>query len=230
MAEVVTKQAGTYQITWESKPLGFSIVMDTTGNNAYVSSIQNTRNVDNGLRLAAQIIAIGNNDVEDMKHDQILGMIKKATCPLTLTFRQRTFANSSDKKEKALEIPDVLKFAKAPANIEHRVNGYFTLVDEGKELNCGRPIWEMISQPGDIPVRVWYWDEDSANSYDKGKMNVEGGIWMITRAEHVNTDKAYACVQTTAKYPTDVTTPWKVYDRPSGDFLDISLEIVQSQQ
>merc|ERR1719273_1599648 len=84
---------GSYAITWESKPLGFSIVMDTTGRNAYVSSIQKQDNLEKGLKLAAQIIKINGENVKQMKHGDILDRIRNARIPMELTFQPRSFAN-----------------------------------------------------------------------------------------------------------------------------------------
>merc|ERR1719244_2239399 len=87
---------GTYEIEWAGKPLGFSIVMDTTGKNAYVSSIQKEMNVQRGLKLAAQIIKVGDKNAQGVKHNDILDMIRRAKAPISLTFQPRSFANNPE--------------------------------------------------------------------------------------------------------------------------------------
>jgi hypothetical protein len=91
--------SSTYTIEWKAKPLGFSIVMDTTGKNAYVSSIQKEDNIKKGLKLAAQIVEINGQQAKNIKHQAILEMIKGATLPMNLKFQPRSFANETEKKE-----------------------------------------------------------------------------------------------------------------------------------
>merc|ERR1719244_2171324 len=100
---------GTYEIEWAGKPLGFSIVMDTTGKNAYDSSIQKSLNVERGLKLAAQIVSVNGTKTEDQLHNEILNKIKNASTPIKLRFKPRSFANNPDAAKKD-QIPPFLQF------------------------------------------------------------------------------------------------------------------------
>lgn len=205
---------GTYEIVWEKKPLGFSIVMDTSGKNAYVSSIQKEQNKQKGLKLAAQIIKINGENVKNVDHKEILQKIKSAQLPITLVFQPRSFANDPKKDE----APTPIIFEGAKVN-QHRINGSFELTEQ----KCnGRCVWQRKDEETD-PVLLWYWPVDQANN-TTGK-----SLWMIGRKSHQNKEGAYACCPSEEKYPTQITTPWQTYDADSGNFVESIISIKQGK-
>jgi len=209
-------KGGVYSITWQKKPLGFSIVMDTTGKNAYVSSIQNNLNVSKGLKLAAQIIEINGKNQKDKKHADILTAIKGAKLPITLKFQPRSFANDPDDTGDLDEIPKVLTFKGAPASNAHRVNGYFELIHE--KIN-DKHVWQRKDDE-ENPILVWWWPKE--------KSNLTNSLWMIGRKSHVNKQGAYACVASCEDIPTNIHKTWKAYDQDIRDFVDAKIIIDQS--
>lgn len=222
MAEV--NNSGTeYSVTWEAKPLGFSIIMDTEGRNAYVSSIQQEENRSR-ITLASQIIAVQDKNskpenVQGMKHQTILGKIIKAQPPITLTFRSMTTS-----KEDAA--PESFTFSKAPDSIKHRVNGNFKKLDE---VINDRPVWQKENSNDDDPeIIIWYWPKEQHKLSDHGR-EVEN-LWVIQRREHVEEGKyLYACAEDDSdgskKYPTMITDEWKIFS--NGEFGMCKLVITQ---
>lgn len=215
---------GAYEIVWEAKPLGFSIVMDTTGRNAYVSSIQKTSNLDKGLKLAAQIIAINGENVKGLKHQDILGKIKGARLPMVLKFQPRSFANekAQQNEEEAEEEenedntpPPGLLFGGATM-AANRVNGMFELVTN--ETLHGRNIWQRRDDEKDPIILYWYPAKDLGH-------NTNENIWMIARRSRINTDAGYACCKQDTEYPSQVTDKWWVYNQGTGHFEECFLEI-----
>jgi len=210
---------GAYTISWAKKPLGFSIVMDTTGKNAYVSSIQKQENKNKGLKLAAQIITINKEPVKNLDHKVILNKIKAAKLPITLVFQPRSFANEPQNSE----IPTPIKFEGAEVN-QHRINGYFELT---KEKYFGKHQWQRNDEEVD-PIILWYWPQKSA---EKTSTNETGrDLWMISRKTHRNSENGYACVNSSADIPTDIEAKWECYDPTKGDFVKCKINIVQEKQ
>jgi len=209
-------KGGVYTITWQKKPLGFSIVMDTTGKNAYVSSIQNNTNVSKGLKLAAQIIEINGTNQKDKKHADILTAIKGAQLPITLKFQPRSFANDPDDTGDLDEIPKVLTFKGAPASNAHRVNGYFELIHQ--KIN-DKHVWQRKDDEED-PILVWWWPKE--------KSKLTNSLWMIGRKSYINKQGAYACVDSCEDIPTNIHKTWKAYDQEKGKFVDADIIIAQS--
>jgi len=207
---------GVYMIKWEKKPLGFSIVMDTTGKNAYVSSIQSDINRNKGLKLAAQIVAINGTNQRDRKHTDILQSIKSAQLPITLKFQPRSFANDPKDDDELTDIPKVLTFKGAPASNAHRVNGYFELI---KEKINDKHVWQRKDAEKD-PILVWYWPNT--------KSNLDKSLWMIGRKSYVNKQGAYACVDSEVDIPTEVNKTWKAYDQSINEFVDAKIVIDQN--
>jgi len=207
---------GVYTIKWDKKPLGFSIVMDTTGKNAYVSSIQNEANRKKGLKLAAQIVAINGTDQRDRKHGDILNSIKQAKCPITLKFQPRSFANDP-KDDDLTDIPKVLTFKGAPASNAHRVNGAFELI---KQKINGKHVWQRKDKEED-PILVWWWP--------KAKSQLHEDLWMIGRKSYVNKQGAYACCDSAVDIPTQINKTWKAFDKTSSKFVDAKIIIAQEQ-
>jgi len=216
---------GEYEITWESKPLGFSIVMDTSGKNAYVSSIQRAENVSKGLKLAAQIVSINGLFVKDKKHSEILGEIKKAKLPMTLRFQPRSFANDTQERQQKMEdttendnVPTRLEFENAPDDCSH-VNGEFELLI--KPIN-GKPAWQRKDQETD-PILLWFWP---SHEKENAKL-LKRDLWMIGRRSKLNKQDAYACVNCSDDVPTDPELVWKCYQKNGGKWKDTQLKIEQ---
>jgi len=213
-----------YAITWDSKPLGFSIVMDTTGRNAYVSSIQKQDNLKKGLKLAAQIIKINGENVKQHKHGVILDKIKRADIPMTLTFQPRSFANAnsgdnSASEETSNDKPIALLFGGAPDSARNRVDGMFLLC-KNEETN-GKPMWQRKDDEDD-PIVLWYWPQEGG---DKGPSGMGENLWMISRASQLNTQKAYACCPSSVTNPLNITQKWKVWKQTAQEFVECSLQI-----
>jgi len=215
---------GEYTITWEKKPLGFSIVMDTSGQNAYVSSIQRAENVGKGLKLAAQIIEINGTRVVDKNHSEILKEIKKAGEPITLKFQPRSFANdpndkgSKSQKKDDRQFPRRLEFSKAPDDCTH-VNGAFELLIQ--PIN-GKPAWQRKDKEED-PILLYFWPKEEPEN----KKLLKRDVWMIGRRSKLNKQDAYACVNTADEVPTDPALKWKLYRKETKKWIDTELSIIQ---
>lgn len=224
---------GTYEIEWPGKPLGFSIVMDTTGKNAYVSSIQKSLNVERGLKLAAQIVMVNGDKTEDKLHNEILNKIKNAKTPIKLRFKPRSFANNPDASKKDAT-PPFLQFDGAKVN-QKRINGHYQLVLKGTDkrvpegLLNGKPVWKRATQKGeedlgDNQIYCYFWP--------KTKNSLGHDLWMISRGEQFNTDGAYACykvTEETEKLPTDCMKDWQTYDPAKKDFVPSKIKMTQSE-
>jgi len=221
---VTTEESQQYTITWNSKPLGFSIVMDTTGRNAYVSSIQKQDNLQKGLKLAAQIIKINGNDAKQKKHGAILDLIKKATLPMTLTFQPRSFATGAGENSTTATSsgpPLGLLFGGAPKSAAARVDGLFKLCKD--KLN-GRHIWQRQDDEED-PIILWYWPLEGGES---GPSGMAENLWMISRKSQLQTQNAYACVPEDIENPLNIREAWKVWDKKKNDFVACKLSIADS--
>lgn len=208
---------GEYAITWDTKPLGFSIVMDTTGRNAYVSSIQKQSNLEKGLKLAAQIIKINGDNVKQMKHGEILEKIRSAELPMTLTFQPRSFANEPSTTRRN-EMPEGLLFSNAPEGARNRVDGIFERVTQPAELANynSRNVWQRKDEEED-PILLWYWP--------KGVSNLPKDLWMISRHSQIGKQGAYACCESSEENPLNIRMPWKIYNKTTRVFDECTLEI-----
>jgi len=91
------KEEGLYEITFNERPLGFSVIMDTRGKNAIVSSIQDPNNEKLGMKIASRMYEVNGKRVDDIKHKDILKMIGTAEVPFYIVFRE------SRRKNKRLE-------------------------------------------------------------------------------------------------------------------------------
>lgn len=225
---MASESNGAYEIVWEAKPLGFSIVMDTTGRNAYVSSIQKTSNLDKGLKLAAQIIAINGENVKGLKHQDILGKIKGARLPMILKFQPRSFANEKANAPEEVEEEEAEDNTPPPGLLfggatmaRNRVNGMFELVTN--ELMHGRNIWQRRDKEVDPIILYWYPAKDLGH-------NTNENIWMIARRSRIDTDAGYACCKQDTEYPSQVTDKWWVYSQATGGFEECFLEIAAKVQ
>jgi len=77
-----------YVITFQTKPLGFSVTQDKHENNAKVSKLNTGTAVSLGVQLGSHIIAVNDHDVFGMKYQQILDQINRAGFPITIRFRR----------------------------------------------------------------------------------------------------------------------------------------------
>jgi len=223
MAVTTEEASQQYTITWDTKPLGFSIVMDTTGRNAYVSSIQKQDNLQKGLKLAAQIIKINGNDAKQKKHGAILDLIKKARLPMTLTFQPRSFATGAGEASANTSAgpPLGLLFGGAPESARNRVDGLFKLCKD--KLN-GRHIWQRQDDQDD-PIILWYWPLEGG---DEGPSGMQENLWMISRKSQLQTQNAYACVPEEIENPLNIREAWKVWNKETSTFIPCKLSIADS--
>lgn len=215
-----------YTIRWEAKPLGFSIVMDTTGRNAYVSSIQKQENLEKGLKLAAQIVKINGVDVKQAKHADILNKIREAQIPIDLTFQPRSFANNPDSARKTEaeddKVPNCLLFGGAPKDAQNRVDGIFELVSSGnpdEDLWNERHMWQRKDDESD-PILLWFWPQSVST--------LQNDLWMISRKSCRDSDQAYACCPSSVQNPLGIKSKWKVYEKAIQKFKDCTLTIADS--
>jgi len=211
-----------YSITWEAKPLGFSIVMDTTGRNAYVSSIQKQENLTKGLKLAAQIIKVNGKDAKQKKHGAILQLIKDAELPMTLTFQPRSFATGAGETENEKRIPVGLLIGNAPDRAKNRVDGLFQLCKA--ELN-GRNMWQREDDETDAII-LWYWPKTGG---ENGPSKMADDLWMISRKSQLQTENAYACCPSTETNPLNIKQKWKVWDKKDRKFVECALKIIDEE-
>jgi len=77
-----------YTVSFQSKPLGFTVVQDNEGNNARVSKINIKRTVKAGVKIGSYIIGIHDLNVFGLRHLQIINIINKANFPIIIRFRR----------------------------------------------------------------------------------------------------------------------------------------------
>jgi len=192
--------------------------MDTTGKNAYVSSIQKQENKTNGLKLAAQIISINKDVVKNLDHKVILNKIKAAKLPITLQFQPRSFANEPQNND----VPSPIQFTGAKVN-QKRINGWFELT---KEKYFGKHQWQRKDEETN-PVVLWFWPQKSK---DPTSENTTGNdLWMISRKTHRNSQNAYACCPSSEEIPTQITGKWQCYSKEQSDFVPCDITIEQNK-
>lgn len=75
-------------LTFNERPLGFSVIRDKDGLNAVVSSIQREHLYDLGLLPGQYVFALNDQCVENWKHRQIYRAVVSADFPLHITFRE----------------------------------------------------------------------------------------------------------------------------------------------
>merc|ERR1719336_39526 len=63
--------------------------MNSKGQNAFVSSIQKSINVDKGVTLCHQIVGVNGANMCSWEHNAITGFIKETTTPVTLRFQHQ---------------------------------------------------------------------------------------------------------------------------------------------
>eukprot|EP01084_Bolivina_argentea_P281197 481080_1 len=94
------QEEGLYEITFNQRPLGFSVIMDTRGKNAIVSSIQDSTNDNLGMKVASRIYEINGKRVDDLKHKEILKLMAQQPCPFYVVFKESRKKNSKLAKRK----------------------------------------------------------------------------------------------------------------------------------
>lgn len=77
------------EIHLPSKPLGFSVVTDSAGNNCVVSSIQHESLEQQGLEPFSRIVKVADKYVEGKKHQDVIDVILDNPPPVVITFRKR---------------------------------------------------------------------------------------------------------------------------------------------
>ena len=82
------KEEGLYEITFNQRPLGFSVIMDTRGKNAIVSSIQDDTNGKLGMKVESRIYEINGKRVDDLKHKDILKLMAQQPTPFYVVFKE----------------------------------------------------------------------------------------------------------------------------------------------
>eukprot|EP01084_Bolivina_argentea_P299902 517002_1 len=82
------KEEGLYEITFNQRPLGFSVIMDTRGKNAIVSSVQEDTNAKLGMKIASRVYEINGKRVDDIKHKEILKLMSTQQCPFYVVFKE----------------------------------------------------------------------------------------------------------------------------------------------
>jgi len=92
------KEEGLYEITFNQRPLGFSVIMDTRGKNAIVSSVQDETNGKLGMKIASRVYEINGKRVDDMKHKEILKLMAQQPTPFYVVFKESRKKNSKLKK------------------------------------------------------------------------------------------------------------------------------------
>jgi len=75
-------------ITFQMKPLGFSVTHDQDENNAKVSKISSGTAIALGVRIGSYVIGVNDDNVFGMNYHQIISCINKAGFPITLRFRK----------------------------------------------------------------------------------------------------------------------------------------------
>lgn len=111
---------GCYSITWSKLPLGFSLVQEKTGRNAFISSIDENK-TNKGLKLASQIIKVNERTVEDKPHSTIKLTIKFAELPLTIKFREREDLVKTNVRENKLLAIGLLGDTEQPDSVAIRM-------------------------------------------------------------------------------------------------------------
>eukprot|EP01084_Bolivina_argentea_P249280 417229_1 len=82
------KETGLYEITFNERPLGFSVTMDKRGNNAIVSRILNENNKQLGMKVASEIYAVNGKRIYGQKHQHILPLLAQTPTPFMIVFKE----------------------------------------------------------------------------------------------------------------------------------------------
>eukprot|EP01084_Bolivina_argentea_P164741 286368_1 len=77
-----------YDLLFEQKPLGFSIMKDENRRNGRVCRITSLLAQSLGVRIDSYLMAVNGNNCWGLNHNQIINLIKTATLPVRCTFRE----------------------------------------------------------------------------------------------------------------------------------------------
>eukprot|EP01083_Nonionella_stella_P033921 92806_1 len=78
-----------YEITFNQRPLAFSVIKDIHGKNAVISSIQNHENIEKGMKIGSKIHEINGQMVTRIaEHKKILKLVGQEACPFYIVFRE----------------------------------------------------------------------------------------------------------------------------------------------
>jgi len=76
-----------YDIVFQAKPFGFSIIEDEYGDNAYIDGVQKDWLDEQGLRMNSQVLEIDGVDVIGMQYGDIIDTMRGAQLPCVIRFR-----------------------------------------------------------------------------------------------------------------------------------------------
>lgn len=108
-------EEGLYEITFHERPLGFSVIMDTRGKNAIVSSVQDDNNKSLGMKVASRMYEVNGKRVDDLKHKEILKLISACECPFYVVFRETRRKNKRlAKLQKKMESSTWVEVSRTP--------------------------------------------------------------------------------------------------------------------
>ena len=85
---VYYETAGLYQITYNKRPLGFTVMMDTRAKNAIITSIQDEKNTALGMTVGSRIYEINGRHVYNLKHKKILQLMTQQSLPFHVVFKE----------------------------------------------------------------------------------------------------------------------------------------------
>jgi len=91
-----------YTISFNGKPLGFTVVQDKQQNNARVSKVNAKSTIQKGLKVGSYIISVNDKHLYGMKHSKIIQNINNARFPIRLKFRQTPKLMMVTKEKKIL--------------------------------------------------------------------------------------------------------------------------------
>jgi len=81
-------EEGLYEIKFDKKPFGFSIITGINDTNAIVSAIQDENYKKLGLKVASRIHKVNNIHVYGKKFDDILEIIAHQQLPINIVFKE----------------------------------------------------------------------------------------------------------------------------------------------
>jgi len=75
-------------VSFDGKPLGFTVVQDKEENNAKVSKINLRSATEKGVKIGSYVISVNDNHVFGMKHKSIVHVINNAKFPMRIRLRR----------------------------------------------------------------------------------------------------------------------------------------------
>ena len=83
---ILAQKGEVYRASFDSLPLGFTIIHDGNERNAKVSAVK-FKGQKAGVRIGSHVISVNDVDVWGKDHDTIVRLILNAKPPIILTFR-----------------------------------------------------------------------------------------------------------------------------------------------